>query len=207
MAPFPTAPDTGRRVPTTDHLLEAITLFGDPGFILPASAGLAAALLLLGDRRTGFGLAAAVTACGAVTILAKLLFMAFGPDEVYSPSGHTSMATVLYASCAALAYRSSDRPQARLASAGFVALFALVAASRIVLEVHTAAETLVGAAIGLASFALFRRFASQRPPIGVALLAAGLAAGVALHATIGLRVNMEDPVERVAIGLARALQR
>lgn len=174
-------------------LLEAMTVLGDPGFVLAASGGLCATLIAAGDRRTAFALAVALAASAALAATAKIGFMAFGPPSVHSPSGHAAMATVFLLSLGAIA------PRARGLAGPLCAVFALaVAASRVILGVHSLAEAAIGVVIGLCAFAVFSRLATHRPMIGQGPLVAGVAAALCLHVAIGARFSIEEPLEKAA---------
>lgn len=196
-----------RRVQNFHFLFETITALGDSGFVLPASVGLAAALVAHGDRRTALALLGAVAASAILTIAAKLAFMIHGMAGVHSPSGHTSMATVFFASIGSIAARSGSKGAGRLGAAICALVIVAVAVSRVALSAHTRAETLIGVAIGLFSFGLFRAFAARRTPIGWRKLAAFLAIVLAAYAAVGASVTLEEPLERVAAYLGRMLQR
>ncbi|HEY8259931.1 MAG TPA: phosphatase PAP2 family protein [Methylosinus sp.] len=176
--------------------LEAITTLGDPGFILAASGGLFATLIAVGERRTAFALAVALAASASVTATAKIVFMAFGPPSVYSPSGHAAMATVFLLSLGAIAARAHGL------SGALCAVFALaVAASRVALGVHSLAEAVIGVAIGLCAFAVFARLAARRSAVGQGPIIAGFAAALCLHVVVGSRFSVEEPLQQAAAAL------
>jgi membrane-associated phospholipid phosphatase len=176
--------------------LEAITVLGDPGFILAASGGLFATLIAVGDRRSAFALAIALAASASVTAMAKIGFMAFGPPSVYSPSGHAAMATAFLLSVGAIVARSRGLAGALCAGSALA-----VAASRVVLGAHSLAEAVIGVAIGLCAFAVFARLATRRSRIGQGPIAAGFATALCLHVAIGARFSVEEPLERAASAL------
>lgn len=193
-----------------DLFFEAITTLGDSGFILPASAGLVVALLVFGDRRTAFAFAAGVTTCAVLTIAGKIGFMVFGgfPGRaaIHSPSGHASMATVFFGSLGLIAARAGGAGVGWGCGTLSAAVVVLVALSRVRLHAHTWAEALVGVAIGLASFALVWRFASNRTPIARRLLAIFFIVALAAYAAFGRSFSVEEPLEDIADRIGRMLQ-
>lgn len=194
-----------------DLFFAAVTALGDSGFVFPASAGLCVALLSSGDRRTALAFAAAVATCAALTVAAKIAFMIYGGSPgaaaVHSPSGHASMATAFFSSLGLIAARSNGAGPGRVGAAICALLVVLIAVSRVTLRAHTWAETVVGVAIGLASFALFWRFAAKRPPIDGRMLAVFFVLVLALYAAFGVSVTVEEPLEHIAARLGRMLRR
>ena len=153
---------------TVEQLLEAITAFGDPGFILAASGGLAAALLAAGDRRTAIALFVAIAASATIIASAKIGFMAFGAPHLYSPSGHAALATTFFFSLGATLgktrgpARNKTRGPAWLGAAACAIFALLIAASRVLIGVHSPAEAAIGVAIGFCAFVVFHRLAAPR---------------------------------------------
>lgn len=190
---------------TIDMLLRHLAMLGDAGFVLPATGGLAVALWAAGDRRCALALTAGAAFCGALTALAKILAMAFLGPPLYSPSGHAALATILFASLAALLARAGGRA-AVIGAAICVAAMSVVAIERVAIGVHSLEEAIVGVAIGALSFALFLILAPRRAAIAKGTLVAVAVAAVALHAVVGVSVEMERPLGRVAAGLAAALR-
>lgn len=188
-------------------LLETVTVFGDSGFILPASGVLVAVLLASGDRRTALAFAAAVTTCAALTVAAKISFMIFGVSAIHSPSGHASMATIFFSCFGAIALRSKGSGPGRVGAAICGALVLLIAVSRVTLRAHTWSEALIGVAIGLFVFALFWRFSASRLAIGRRTLGLYFAAALGLYAVFGGSVTVEEPLERLAAHLGHVLRR
>lgn len=190
---------------------EAITTLGDSGFILPAAGALFVALLAAEDRRTALAFAAAVTACAVLTVATKIGFMIYGgfPGRalVHSPSGHASMATIFFSSLGLVAARSKDAGSGRAGAAICAILIALIALSRVALDAHTWAETLIGLGVGLVSFAVFRHFAAARSPIHRRTLAIFVIAVLALYLAFGASVSVEEPLEDIADRIGRMLRR
>jgi len=103
----------------------------------------------------------ALLVCLIATFAMKFAFAACGVDEsVRSPSGHVAFAATFYGSLAMLLAARRSALARGLVAAAVVGFIVLVAASRVALHAHSRAETIVGAAVGLAALAVF---AANRP--------------------------------------------
>ncbi|MBG0810685.1 phosphatase PAP2 family protein [Methylosinus sp. H3A] len=188
-----------------EPLFRIVVVFGDAGFVLPASGGLAAALWAAGDRRAAVAFLAAIAVCGVMATLAKIFSMAFGPPPLHSPSGHAALAAAFFLPLSAIFMRVRERRAGILAAALGVAVAVLVAIGRVVEGAHTAPEAFAGFFIGLAAFGVFLGGAPSRLAIGAPALIVFLAAAVAIHAYMGLSIEVEGPLERIATRLAQLL--
>src|SRR5262245_48987260 len=133
-------------------LVNSITHLGDSVLVIPASALLIAYFAyrrLPGHARLWLE---TLALCGLVTLALKAVFFACGAQlrlpAIHSPSGHTSLSVTFYG-CAAL-MASVDKTRAmQLAALAAGAVVALaVALTRIVLQVHSTGEVLMGLMIG-----------------------------------------------------------
>jgi membrane-associated phospholipid phosphatase len=189
--------------------LSIITNLGDAGFLLPASFALGVVVWLSADRRTAIAFACAFSACVGATMLAKVAFMTcaghWAVAAIHSPSGHASLATMFFLSLGLVGARSGNRLLGRTLLPICLLLVALIAASRIALGAHTAAETLAGAVVGVACFGVFWRFASLHLAVRAPALAFGLAPLVVAYVAFGAHVGIEDWLERIAAWLAQRL--
>ena len=145
--------------------MELLSGLGDVAVVAPASAALVVGLLMLGARRDAAAFAAAMLACVAVALLAKLAFAAcgFAPRfDIESPSGHVALGAALYGSLAAL-LAGGRRLGVRLALyVGAACVSAAVAYGRVELRVHSVAEVICGLLIGAGAAAVFA--ALRGPP-------------------------------------------
>lgn len=155
-------------MPLTDAeflFFRAVTILGDSGFLLPASAGLFALLWASGNRRAALGFAGALSLCVWATVAAKLGFLACAAANgaaVRSPSGHASLSAMFFSSVGLVALRTTPAWLGRAFFTLCLVLVAMIAGSRVVLYAHTVAETLIGISIGAACFVLFWRFFPSR---------------------------------------------
>jgi membrane-associated phospholipid phosphatase len=148
-----------------------LTDFADQAVVLPLAAAVLVGLLALGWRRGALAWGLAVAGVLAVMLVLKLVTFACGSRlglgaggwlSLVSPSGHTATAAVVYGGLLALlAPRSvAGTTLAVLGGGGMALLFGL---TRLALHVHTMADVMVGAAVGVAGAAIMRQVAGARP--------------------------------------------
>jgi membrane-associated phospholipid phosphatase len=138
--------------------LIALTGFGDLAVVGPLAAVIL--LWLLSIRRSPLALwwAVAVALCIGVTALLKIFFYGCPPTpDLHSPSGHTSLSTLVYGAMALVCAAESGGLQRMAAIAGGASFILAVAASRLLLYAHSVEEVGLGLAIGTACLALFGR--------------------------------------------------
>ena len=170
-----------------------LTDFADQAVILPLMLAVALGLALAGWRRGAAAWLAGIGATLLAVFLAKLFVCAADPlPGLKSPSGHTAAAAVICGGLLAL-LAPRGRRASLLAVAGAMAAAALIGWSRLALGVHTGADVLAGALLGVAGAALLARLACPRPPglrraLPVAAALAMLLAfhGAHLHAEAGI---------------------
>lgn len=143
-------------------LWQAITSFGDSALLLPLIAWTGLSLLVPAPRwRDARRWAFAVATAGGIVCLSKLLFMAWGigpPGLNYTGfSGHTTLAILVWPSLAALLARDGTAGVRRAAIAFGCLIGAGVAASRLVLKVHSPSEVWLGVLLGIAVMTWFVR--------------------------------------------------
>lgn len=181
-------------------LIGFLSDFGDENILWPLMALISLSLILQGRYRIFLYYSALVLLVFGGTLVLKLYFEACGRlpgQSLYSPSGHTAGTTFVYGGAAVL---FSRYPRVCFAAAVGVALFA--GCARIALHVHSLAEVLVGASVGLLGvlFLALARKNELRAFSGKAwlnrpvvfLITAGLALTMVLH---GLRSPVETWLE------------
>jgi membrane-associated phospholipid phosphatase len=183
-------------------LLKAITDLGDLAVLLPISAAILIWLLCFPSRLAAVQWVLAAGVCIGGTAALKVLFVVCPPAEtLQSPSGHTSLSTLIYGALTVFATakaKSGWRPATAVAGA---LLVGAIAASRVVLNAHTLMETVLGLAIGVGVLAVFARsYLRARGPeaplqpllLGVAVLV------VALH---GSQLRAEELLKAIGMEL------
>jgi membrane-associated phospholipid phosphatase len=147
----------GHRIVTLRVWLIALTDFGDAAVLIP----LAAAMLVwlwAGDSRSSAWWAVSVGFCVGLTALLKIFFHGCPPAPyMHSPSGHTAFSVLVYGALV-LAISMQSGSLRRLLAIGIGAgLILTIAASRLLLDIHSPAEIGLGLAIGAASLVIFGR--------------------------------------------------
>ena len=180
-----------------------LTDFADLAVVLPLAVAVAVALLVAGWPRGAMAWTVAVPATLLAVLAAKLTVAACGSllplHGLRSPSGHTASAAVVYGGLLSLLLpeppRGLRRPFAALLLAGLFAI--LFGGSRLALHVHTRADVVAGAALGVAGALALARLAGPRPAgLRVAIpLAAALAVVLLFH---GEHLRAEDQIDRVS---------
>jgi membrane-associated phospholipid phosphatase len=172
-------------------LLVALTEFGDAAVTLPLAAAICLWLVLSGAGRAAGWWAVSIVLCGGVTAVSKVFFWGCPPiSDLHSPSGHTSLSTLVYGATTLIAaFEGGDRRRPVAIAAGFGLVLA-IGVSRLLLDAHSVPEVLLGWLIGGAALALFGwEYRRCRPPdarlapllVGIAVLAS-LMHGQQLHA-------------------------
>lgn len=138
----------------------AITAFGDSAVLLPCAALMLLWLWVLPDTRAlAWRWGALFLGVAGLVIASKLAFMAWGWGirrlDFIGLSGHSAMAAAVWPALFALAYGSSSRRWRWLATGCGLLLALLVAVSRLMLHVHSAAEVVSGFLVGAAAVLLF----------------------------------------------------
>lgn len=189
-------------------VLTVITDLGDSALMMPLALVLAA---VLWSQQSGTAaLTWLSTLVPGLAILAALKLFGYtcetglaGPALV-SPSGHAAFATMVYGSAGVILARHLRGIGRWLAMALPVAVVAGVAATRVLLNSHTAPEVAAGLLVGVTTLAVFARRYRRLPPITVrshragALLAVTVLLLVTLH---GERLQAEELIRTIAAGL------
>ena len=180
----------------------AITDLGDSGVLLPVAGLILLSLLWLHTRRTAVWWASTIALCAFATVAAKIMLHAcvFGwtSHDLVSPSGHTSLSTTVYGSCAFVvaAETSRWRRLAALAIGGLIV--GAIAVSRIYVHAHTGPEVVAGLLIGAACVAWFA-YGCQRPgERGLPWQAVITISALAIAATYGAHVDFESLIAALA---------
>ena len=180
-----------------------LTDFADQAVILPTVVAIAIALLAQGWRRGAAAWALVVVATFAAVLTLKLLFLAcatsFATGDIRTPSGHVAAATVVAGGLAALLLR---RRSAALPLAALVAI--VIGISRLALGLHSPAEVVIGAGVGLAGAAALLVLAG-RPPEGLGVRRIAVIAAVVAVLFHGLHLPAEAHIRSTAWRFAHLL--
>ena len=180
-----------------------LTDFADLAVVLPLAVAVAAGLLAGGWPRGAAAWAAVVPLTLLAVLLAKLVIAACGSwlplHSLRSPSGHTASAAMIYGGLLFLLLpeprRGLRRPFAAVLLAGLFAV--LFGGTRLALHLHSRADVLAGAALGIAGALVLARLAGPRPSrLRVAVpLAAALAVVMLFH---GDHLRAENRIDHMA---------
>jgi membrane-associated phospholipid phosphatase len=145
----------------SQDILARLTHIGDPTMLFLGGLGVFLYLWSDDERRIlahrwvmAFGL------CVLLTVVSKFVFHLIRWNEgtafrLLSPSGHVAIATGFYGCCATMLTARSSRAVRILVCISTILLLSLIAASRLVLGLHSIPEIIVAFGIGGASLAVF----------------------------------------------------
>lgn len=175
--------------------LIVLTDFGDAAILLP----LAVAILIwlrLGASRLAWAWMATVGFCAALTAILKVFFYACPPSaDIHSPSGHTALSILVYGTLTLVTAMQLGGWWRALAIAIGCGLILMIAASRLLLDMHSVPEIVLGILIGGGFLGLFARYLPRyrRLKVWPLLLAAGLLVMI-LH---GKELHAEEFLHRI----------
>jgi membrane-associated phospholipid phosphatase len=174
-----------------------VTDFADQAVLLPLALVVALCLGISGWWRGAAAWLVGVGATLTLMLVLKLAFIACGPDQILrSPSGHTAGAAVVFGGI--MVVLGAPRRWA-VPAAGLAAL--VIGGSRLVLDVHTPLEVMVGAAAGVGGAALIASMAGATPKFSRNRTA--IAALIVIVIFHGMRMPAEAHIrgfaERVAL--------
>jgi PAP2 superfamily len=130
--------------------------FGDAAVLVPLTAVMLLWLLVMRSPRGAVWWAVTVAFCVSITALLKVSFYACPPaPDLHSPSGHTSFSTLVYGAMTLVTANATEGLRRIAAISGGTGFILAIAASRLLLHAHSAAEVGVGLVIGTSALALF----------------------------------------------------
>ena len=137
-------------------LIQAITDCGDLAILLPIAAVLTGWVLLIDKPGIIKGWFVALALCIGGTGILKIYFFACPPlSDLHSPSGHTSLSTLVYGSLTlAVAASLTDWRRWLMVAAGTIFVVG-IGISRIILQAHSIPEVLLGSVLGIAALSVF----------------------------------------------------
>ena len=178
-----------------------LTNAGDAGFLLPVTIVSSAMFWRFHSRQLAWILLRSVGLAAVLIVALKMIFLSCGTQwqtGIQSPSGHACMSAAVYG-CLATVVAAARAPRARAAvGALIVVLVGAIAASRVLLGVHTLAEVLIGLAIGAGAQQLFAWSYARMEPLQVNARTFGVAFAVTVLLAFGLRIPAESALRHVA---------
>jgi hypothetical protein len=152
-------------------LVKRFTELGDPTLLLLAALAMFFYLWIDNDRRQMAGAwAQSVGLCIGLLFVSKLVLHVYGraelgPFRLFSPSGHVAIATSFYGNLAILLATGRSRRFGIALFAGAALLIVLLAASRMVLRLHSLPEIAIALTIGLVALRPFYLSLARHPII------------------------------------------
>jgi membrane-associated phospholipid phosphatase len=136
--------------------IETLTDFGDLAVLLPLAAVVTLWLLAVRQPLAVFGWLVAVGLCMGGTAVLKIYFFICPPlTDLHSPSGHTSLSTLVYGALTlAVAAAFTGWRRWTVAGAGTV-FIAGIGISRVLVQAHSIPEVVLGSILGLVALAVF----------------------------------------------------
>jgi membrane-associated phospholipid phosphatase len=179
-------------------LLLALTQFGDAAVLLPLAAAVFLWLLYSRAAHAAAWWLLSVVLCGGLTAASKIFFWGCPPiSDLHSPSGHTSISTLVYGATALITVTEGGDWPSRTAAAAAVCFFPTIGVSRLLLDAHTVPEVFSGWIIGSASLALFGQGYRRYRPQNARLVP--LFVGLAVLASVlhGSELHVEELLHRI----------
>jgi membrane-associated phospholipid phosphatase len=139
-------------------IIQIVTHFGDLAIMIPLIVIISAWLLWVRGTITVVWWLIAVALCAGSIAILKIYFFACPLSELRSPSGHSSLSTLVYG-VLALIVATQWQGWRRIMTVGLgVLLVAAVAFSRILLGAHNWPEVITGLIVGLIALTGFSIF-------------------------------------------------
>jgi membrane-associated phospholipid phosphatase len=137
-------------------MITMITNFGDLAVLLPLVAVVTVWLMATRQSRALLWWLVAVGLCMGGTAVLKVYFFVCPPlADLHSPSGHTSLSTLVYGTLTiAIASIVPGWKRVAVIVAGG-AFIAMIGISRILVHAHSIVEVVLGSVIGVGALALF----------------------------------------------------
>jgi len=145
--------------------INRLTDLGDLAVLLPLAAAVTLWLLTIRQPRIVIWWLVAIGLCMGSTAVLKIYFFVCPPmTNLHSPSGHTSLSTLVYGALT-VAIAAALTGWRRFAAAAVGGIFIVgIGISRVLVEAHSIPEVVLGSVIGSIALALFAsQFWSRRP--------------------------------------------
>jgi membrane-associated phospholipid phosphatase len=137
-------------------LIQAITDCGDLAILLPVACVLTLWAALIRKHAIFVWWLVALALCIGGTGILKIYFFACPLlSDLHSPSGHTSLSTLIYGTLTLAVARTMQDWRRWLAVIAGAMFILCIAVSRIVVQAHSIPEVLLGSVLGLVALSLF----------------------------------------------------
>jgi membrane-associated phospholipid phosphatase len=185
-------------------LVVTLTEFGDVAVLLPLAAVMLAWLVFMRlPRGAAVWWVIAVAVCAGVTAILKIFFYGCPPAaELHSPSGHTSLSTLVYGAITLVSATEGAGPRRMMTIGVGAGLILAIAISRLLLNDHTGPEVGVGLIVGSGSLALFSQKYYRGRAARVWLQPLLVASGIVALVMHGQELHLERLLQAISGSLS-----
>ncbi|HYC14941.1 MAG TPA: phosphatase PAP2 family protein [Stellaceae bacterium] len=184
----------------TQNTLVALTNFGDLAVLLPLVAVVLLWLRFARSKRDAFWWVLTAGFCMGATALLKIAFFVCPPaDALHSPSGHTSLSTLVYGGLALLAAADTKGWRRAAIILAAVAAIGAIAISRVLLSSHTWIEVALGLLIGASALAVLSARFLSGPRAGLSVGTLVLAAALVVAVFHGRQLHAESLFRAIGV--------
>jgi membrane-associated phospholipid phosphatase len=179
--------------------LIALTGLGDTAVLLPLAAVMLLWLLVNRSPRGAVWWAITVALCVGMTALLKFSFYGCPPEpDLHSPSGHTSLSTLVYGALTLATASETGAVRRVMAISVGTGFILAIATSRLLLHIHSASEVGAGLMIGTAALALFGSRYPRYRGKEMRLFPLFIAGGVLVSILHGRELRAEELLREIA---------
>jgi membrane-associated phospholipid phosphatase len=190
---------TSRQLSPTLNMLTSLTNLADLAVVLPLAIAILLWLLVMRSTMAAAWWLIAVAICIGGTALLKIYFFACPPmTDLQSPSGHSSLGTLVYGTLFMFIAVETRRWQ-RWVVTSIGALFILsIAVSRQLLHTHSALEVWLGLLVGSVTLAIFTKSYLSHHPMRVWLQPLVVAVVILLIIFHGHELRAEEVLDKIS---------
>jgi membrane-associated phospholipid phosphatase len=182
--------------------LATVTDFGDAAVLLPLAGIIPLWLLAMRQSRAALWWGVAVALCAGGIAVLKIYFYACPPlAALHSPSGHTSLSTLVYGAIALIVAMEAARWQRVLIYGAGATVILAIAISRVLLGAHSPLEASFGLVVGLVTLAIFAQAYLAHRPAEISLRPLLVSAALLLVVLHGQELHAEELLHAIGIYL------
>jgi membrane-associated phospholipid phosphatase len=191
--------------PLSEQILISLTDLADLAVVLPLAITILFWLLAMRSPRAAVWWLIAVAICIGGTALLKIYFFSCPlVTELRSPSGHTSLGTLVYGTLILFTAGETEKWR-RWAVIAIGALFILsIAVTRVLLHAHTMAEVVLGLFIGSVALIIFTQAYLRHRPVQRWFSPLFLVVAIIIFALHGHELRAEEFLHRISLYLGIA---
>lgn len=179
-----------------------ITNFGDLAVLLPLIAIFGFWLVAVHRPLALLWWLLAFAVCvGGTAVLKMYFYVCPLTEDLHSPSGHTSLSTLVYGALTVVAMLDTSGWRRGLVAALGALLIGGIATTRVLIDAHSVIEVVFGFAIGCVSLALFAYGYRRLPPADHRLWLLLVAFAATMLLLNGDQLRAEELLHRLAVYL------